>query len=277
MQRLNFLPIGGALGVGVVRLAELRLNDLHLLAQQILLLCLVEAILRRLLKLMLQAEHTRLMQEHFRQQREPPARACLLKQLLLLLRTEEHVLRDEIRHKAGVCAAKQRNDRLRRHVAGHGHIGVKQVAAVAYERFGPRGLPLGNIRKRLDLRNEAGGIGAHGQRPAALDALGYDADGLAAGLLHHLLDAADRTHAVDILRGGDIRRNVDLRHQIDDLIVAHGHVQRRDGHAALDLKGQHHARKHGQAAQRHHRQAAPAGKFRMIHRSCVIHSDSSFA
>ena len=226
---------------------------------------------------MLQAEHTRLMQQHFRQQRKPAARPRLLKQLLLLLGTQKYVLRDEVGHKAGVRAAKHRDDRLRRHVAGHGHIGIKQVAAMTDERLDTRSLALGDIRKRLDLRHEAGRIGAHGQRPAALDALGHDADGLAAGLLHHLLDAADRAHAVDILRGGDIRRNVDLRHQIDDLIVTHGHVQRRDGHTALDLKGQHHAREHGQAAQCHHWQAAPVGKFHMIHRSCVIHSDSSFA
>ena len=96
VQRLDLLPIGGALGVGVVRLAELCLNDLHLLAQQILLLRLVEPILRSLLKLMLQAEHTRLMQQHFRQQRKSAARPRLLKQLLLLLGTQKYVLRDKI-------------------------------------------------------------------------------------------------------------------------------------------------------------------------------------
>ena len=65
VQGKNFLAIGRALGVRIVGLAELRLNDLHLLTQQILLLRLVQAVLRRLLELMLQAEHARLMQQHF--------------------------------------------------------------------------------------------------------------------------------------------------------------------------------------------------------------------
>ena len=226
---------------------------------------------------MLQAEHTRLVQQHFRELGQSPARARLLQQLLLLFRAQEHVLGDEIRHEGRVRAAEHTDDRLRRHVSGRGDVGVKQVAAMADERLGARGSALGHIRKWLNLGHEAGRVRAHGQRPSALDALSHNADGLGARLLHHLLDAADRAHAVHIVRCGDVRRNVFLRDQIDDLIVAHGHVQRRDGHAALDLKGQHHARKHGQAAQRHHGQAAPGGEFRMVHRSCVIHSDSSFA
>ena len=277
MQGEDLLTVVRALGVRIVGLAELRLNDLHLLAQQILLLRLIQPVLCRLLELMLQAEHSRLVQQHFRELGQSPARARLLQQLLLLFRTQEHVLGDKIRHERRVRAAEHADDRLRRHVAGRGNIGIKQIAAVTDERLGARRFPLLHIRHRLDLGHKAGRVRAHGQRPAALDALGHDADGLGAGLLHHLLDAADRAHAVHIVRGGNVGRNVFLRDQVDDLIVAHGHVQRRDGHAALDLEGQHHARKHGQAAQCHHGQAAPGGEFRMIHSRCVIHSDSSFA
>ena len=277
VQGKDLFAVIRALGVRIVGLAELRLDDLHLLAQQILLLRLIQAVLRRFLKLMLQAEHTRLVQQHFRELGQSPARARFLQQLLLLFRTQEHMLGDEVRHERRIRAAKHTDDRLRRHVAGRGDVRVKQIAAVADERLGARRFALGHVRKRLDLGHEAGRVRSHGQRPAALDALSHNADGLGAGLLHHLLDAADRAYAVHIVRCGDVGRNVFLRDQIDDLIIAHGHVQRRDGHAALDLKGQHHARKHGQAAQRHHGQAAPGGEFRMVHRSCVIHSDSSFA
>lgn len=65
MQGKDLFAVIRALGVRIVGLAELRLDDLHLLAQQILLLRLIQAVLRRFLKLMLQAEHTRLVQQHF--------------------------------------------------------------------------------------------------------------------------------------------------------------------------------------------------------------------
>ena len=110
MQGKNFLAIGRALGVWIVGLAELRLNDLHLLTQQILLLRLVQAVLRRLLELMLQAEHARLVQQHFRELGQSPARARLLQQLLLLFRAQEHVLGDEVRHKRRVRAAEHADD-----------------------------------------------------------------------------------------------------------------------------------------------------------------------
>ena len=78
VQGKNFLAIGRALRVRIIGLAELRLDDLHLLAQQILLLRLVQAVLRRLLELMLQAEHACLMQQHFRELGQSPTRARFL-------------------------------------------------------------------------------------------------------------------------------------------------------------------------------------------------------
>ena len=65
VQGKDLFAVIRALGVRIVGLAELRLDDLHLLAQQILLLRLIQAVLRRLLELMLQAEHARLVQQHF--------------------------------------------------------------------------------------------------------------------------------------------------------------------------------------------------------------------
>ena len=110
MQGKDLFAVIRALGVRIVGLAELRLNDLHLLAQQILLLRLIQPVLCRLLELMLQAEHSRLVQQHFRELGQSPARARLLQQLLLLFRTQEHVLGDEIRHEGRVRAAEHTDD-----------------------------------------------------------------------------------------------------------------------------------------------------------------------
>jgi hypothetical protein len=111
---------------------------------------------------MLQAEHARLVQQHFRELGQSPARARLLQQLLLLFRTQEHVLGDKIRHERRVRAAEHADDRLRRHVAGRGNIGIKQIAAVTDERLGARRFPLFHIRHRLDLGHKAGHVRAHG-------------------------------------------------------------------------------------------------------------------
>ena len=122
----------------VVRLAELRLQDLHLLTQQIVLLRLIHTLLRLLLQLVLDMQDLQLMLQIAAELLQAAAGAGLLQKLLLDLRTQEDMLRDEIGHKRGIRAAEDRDDRVRRHMARRVDIIVKEIAAAANQRVDAR-------------------------------------------------------------------------------------------------------------------------------------------
>ena len=272
LQRLDLRPVFVQLLRRIVRLAKLALDDLELLAQQILLLRLIHALLCRLLQTALQVQHLDLTAEHFRELCKPAARPQFLQQLLLLLRTEVHMLRNEICHERGVRAAEDVDDRLRREIARCMDIVVKQIAAVADERFNAGRASLLRIRQRVDYGHEAGRRRCDRRDLAPDQALHHDADGLVAGLLHHLLDAADRADCIHIVRRGHVGRHLLLRGEENNLILAHRLIQRRDRHGPLHVKIQQHAGKHGQPAQRHHRQLPALFKFVIR----ILHSASPF-
>ena len=109
------------------------------------------------------------------------------------------MLGNKVRDKGGIRAAEDRDDRVRRHIAGSMDIIIKQIAAAANQRVDARREALKLIRQRRDFRLDALCRLAHTADRGALDALDHDADELCAGLLHHLLDAADGTDRIELL------------------------------------------------------------------------------
>ena len=101
------------------------------------------------------------------------------------------MLRNKVRHKSRVCAAKNINDGLRCQMTGSMNIIIKQVAAMPNQGVRLGRFSFGNIRKRLHIGLESvHGPTCFGSNPS-LNALNHDANRFTAWLPHHLLDMAN--------------------------------------------------------------------------------------
>ena len=130
-------------------------------------------------------------------------------------------------------------------------IVVKQIAATADQRVDARRQTLKHIQTRFDFGFHTFRRFIHLQDLRALNALDHNADELGTGLLHHLLDAAYSSDRIQLFGGRHIHRNIALANQKDDLVIAHGAVERGDRCASLNVKIQNHFRENGDPAQRH--------------------------
>jgi hypothetical protein len=101
-QRENSLFVLAGVVGGVLAVAQLLLDELHLLPQVVLPLVLAHLLVGGLAELLLDGEDVELVVEHPAQHGQTPRGAQLLQQELFVLILEVHCVGDEVRHIAGV-------------------------------------------------------------------------------------------------------------------------------------------------------------------------------
>ena len=239
-----------AVELDIVVLAQLRLDDLHLLAQIVVALVAVHGLLRLFAQFLLDAEDVELLRKQAVEQREAARRRQLLHQGLAILHAQAHVLREVVGDVGGVGIGEQVDDLLVDHVAVILDVLLKLRKAASEQSLLPLGGDaIGLVGQRHDIRAVALGVAVDVLGPCAVESLHHDAADAAARLAELLPDTADRADGVDLVLLGHVGRQILLGGQKDELVCAHGVTERRDGGGPLHVEGEEHARENMQAAQ----------------------------
>src|SRR5438876_2914177 len=239
-------------------LAALLLARLHLLAEDVLALRLVEGLLDLALDLRLQLEDLVLLREEDREELEALDERPRLEQLLALLEREVGARRDEVGEVRGILGVLRRHRDLRQDRATVVDVLLEEGAHAADERLALDRVPE-ILGERLERRAEEALLRLVAGDPDALEALDDDL-GAAVGDAQEAHDLGDGADAVDLLGRYVVDLGVALRRE-DDVVFLLGH-RRIDGGDALlttDPERDHELREHDRFAQRHERQVARVG------------------
>ena len=123
--------------VKAVVLAELLLDDLHLLTQEILTLVAVHLLIGSIIDLLLNGHDLDLVAERFHKHFKALQGMKLLKKLLLFTVIDAQIVRNIVGDIARITAYNDAQKHLGRHIAGKLHILVKHADAGAHERISP--------------------------------------------------------------------------------------------------------------------------------------------
>ncbi len=191
------------LGLLLVALAELLLDRLELLAQEVLALALVDLGLDLGLDLRAELDHLELAGEDLREAPKPPGHVDGLEQLLLLLGGDAKRAGDQVGEGGGVVEVRDGELELLGQVGDRLDDLGEGALHVARE-----GLELGglfeHVRHRLDPRNEVRLLADVLEDADALGALDQDPQG-AVGDLHHPCHGSRHADAVEVIRAGRCR------------------------------------------------------------------------
>ena len=244
------------LGLGLVGLAQLVLDGLELLAQDVLALGLVHLRLDLVLDLGAQLQHFQLPVHEGGEAAQPLGEVDLFEQLLLVLGLEAHGGGDEVAESRRVVDVGGRQLQLVGQVGDQLDDPGVDGDEVALQRlqFGARHHDVGQVV------HHGGQVRLFGDEPLDLDApdpLGDDAQ-RAVGGLDHLLDGGEHPDGVDVVRAGHLDVRPFGGHQAHLLVAAQdvvdegdrpglAHGQRRHGvgedHGVLERQdGQHRRR-----------------------------------
>src|SRR5438552_4407604 len=236
-------------------LAELLLDRLHLLAEDVLALCLVEGLLDLALDLRLQLEDLVLLREEDREELEALDERPRLEELLALLEREVGTRGDEVGEVRGILGVLRRHRDLGQDRATVVDVLLEEGAHAADERLALDRVPE-ILGERLERRAEEALLRLVAGDPDALEALDDDL-GAAVGDAQEAHDLGDGADAVDLLGRYVVDLGVALRRE-DDVVFLLGH-RRVDGGDALlttDPERDDELREHDRFAQRHERQVA---------------------
>ena len=190
------------LGLLLVGLAELLLDRLELLAQEVLALALVDLGLDLGLDLRAELDHLELAGEDLGQAPQPLGHVHGLEQLLLLLGGDAKRPGDQMGEGGGVVEVGDGELELLGQVGNRLDDLGESALHVAGE-----GLELGglfeHVRHRLDPRDEVRLLGDVLEDADALRALDQDPQG-AVGDLHHPCDGSGHADAVEVIRTGRV-------------------------------------------------------------------------
>ncbi len=215
----------GDLGLLIVPLAQLLLDRLHLLAQEVLALALVDLRLDLGLDLGPEAHHLELAGEDLREAPEPLADVGLLQQLLLLLDRDAQRAGDQVAERRGLVEVGDGELQLLGQVGDLLDDLAEGVLDVAGERL-ELGRGLDHVGDRLDAGDQVGVLGDVVVDPDPLAALDEDAEG-PVGDLHHPRHRAGDPDLVQvvgpggvvlgILRGDHRQQPIAREHVVDQL------------------------------------------------------------
>ena len=228
------------LGLLLVALAELVLDRLELLAEEVLALALVDLGLDLGLDLGAELDHLQLAGEDLGEAAQSLGHIDRLEQLLLLLGRDAQRSGDQVRQGRGFVDIGHRQLELLRQVWDR----LDDLGEGALDVPGERlelGGGLEHVRHRLDPRHEVRLLTDIALDPDPLGALDEDAKG-AVGDLHHPGDGAGNAHPVEVVRagrvvlgiaGGDHRQHPvageDVVDEIDRALLAHRERRQRVG------------------------------------------------
>ena len=220
----------------VVALAQLIADDLHLLAQEIVALTLVDVLLGLILKLVFHAQNLQLMRKELVGDLQTAHGVPLLQNAHLLGKAVGRALAHQVGDIAGVVGCQNFQHRLLYGTLRQIRKLVKKLRRLPHQRLDlRRALHILRIRDGLHTRTEIG-IGLLDLRHLCA-ALAHDqnAHGVARHFQHlpHLRDRADR---IEIVKGRIVLQNILLCYKKDALIAGHGLVQCADRLLASDVK-----------------------------------------
>ena len=235
-----------------IALAELLLDRLELLAQDVLALRAVQLGLHLRLDARPDRGDLLLARQDLGEPAQPLGHVALLEQVLLLLGLEPQRARDEVRQRRGIVEVGDRELQLLRQVRDVLDDARERLLHVAHERRELRPL-VHDVRLGDDARDEVGLLGLELLDPHARAGLDEDAQ-RAVGHLHHPRDRADHADAIQLVRS----RRVGLRGAAgdhDEHPVAAQHVVDQPDRALLPhrQRGQG-VRERDRVAERQHRQ-----------------------
>ena len=161
--------------VKAVVLAELLLDNLHLLTQEILTLVAVHLLIGSIIDLLLNGHDLDLVAERFHKHFKALQGMKLLKKLLLFTVIDAQIVRNIVGDIARITAYNDAQKHLGRHIARKVHILVKHAYAGAHERISPcavRVLTL--IGQKLNFTDEMRRRCRYLHNAASLETLDHD-------------------------------------------------------------------------------------------------------
>ena len=252
--------------VGV--LAKLLADGAELLAQIVVTLALVNALLHLLRNFVFKAQDLKLLLHQRRGMLQPPHGMQLLKQLLLVLIGKGRMLTDDVRNEAGVVRSEHLQQRLLNVSADQLAELLKLAVRIAHERVGAgRAARDRHIRKLRHTSKQVRLTLYHIDQLRAHAALDKNTHILARHT-QELLDLGNGADVIEIPHIRIVRLHILLRNEEDPLVLTQRFLDSQHRFFAADVKMRHHARKHAKPAQRQDRQAGNG--------SLIIHNFVSF-
>ena len=236
----------------LVGLAQLLLDGLELLAQEVLALALVDLAAHVALDLRAQLQHVELAGQDADELAHALLDVVLLEQVLLVLGLDAHGAGDEEGERPRLLHVGGRHLELLRQVGDERHDLAEHA-----EQAGAQGVDLtrlpGLVLDLLDARHQVG-LFAHELRHAhALQALHQDAH-RAVGQLDHLVRQPHRTDRVQQVRSGRLHLRILARDHGQQAVAGEHVVDELDAALLADGQRDHRVREHHRVAQRQHRQ-----------------------
>ena len=247
-------PFAQILNVRRVLVAQLGLNRLDLLPQEIILLILLNLLADARLNLLLHARQFGFAHEQRADGFQPRQLVKFLEHLLTILDLAEHVGRNDIRQLARILDFQNRLHGLSGNPAAHLTIFLKIMVRRAQQRVRFDGNRRSLFEHFIQRAHKVRLFLRHRAQNRAAFALHEQAN-VSARQTKHLLDAGNGAHMINIINGRVIHIHIALRDQKNALVFLHGLIERRNGFLAPRIKMQNHMREDHQPAQRQHRQA----------------------
>ncbi len=244
----------GDLLLAVLALAQLLADRLHLLAEEELLLVLVDVLAHRVADLRADLEHLQLAVEDLRELAQALLHVGRLEQFLLVGDLEVEQRGDEVRDPPLARLGARRAHRLVRDRRDQAHHALELLEHLLGQRLGLDVGALG-LGQRLDPCLEVGRGGLDVRDAHAGDALEQHRITVVLRL-HHPQHRADGADLVELGRRRVVERGITLRHHRQRAIARHHVVQQLDALLAPDVERQDPEREQHRVPDRQHRQLA---------------------
>ena len=234
-------------------LAQLLLDDIHLLAEIIVALRAVDALLCPFHDLMLCVEDKDLVLQSVDQDLQSIGDRKGLEQKLLDFCVEQHIRRDEVSQIGRIVGQPDFKEDVGRELRGQLHVLFKGRLQGTHQRqiTGRRDLLTAVLIRRHRCNHTR--IGRRRMDDdRAVQSLDHHAGGFFA-LLQNLGDLTHDAHLIDVVKGRFVQPGVDLRRQKNQLVALHRDLQRLFAALAADVKVEHHLRKDDDAPERQNR------------------------
>jgi hypothetical protein len=255
----------GQLALRLVGLAQLLPDRLHLLAEDELLLVLIDRLAHRLLDLLTHLEHLQLARQDLDQRLQALAHIEDLEQPLLVLGLQIEQRGDEVAQPAGLLLIARGLHRLVWNRRRQAHDARELADHRLHQRFDleARGFRLADhldvaAQERLGLREVA--------YADALDALDEHGEVVLAGS-HHAQDHGERADLVQVLRARRLVARILLRHDAQHAVGGHDVVQELNAARPADVHRQDREREQHRVTHRHHRHVAAVARLERLERA----------
>ena len=239
--------------VEVAVLTQLVTDHVHLLAQVVIALALVDTGLRLLHDILLDRHDEDLVLHRVDQHLEPVGKVDGLEDDLLDLYVEDDIGRNEIGEFARFVGHADLEEDIGRQLRGQLHIALKGRLERTHQRdIAGRQRMLTAVAVRLDRCVQTAVAGNRFDDRSSPQTLDHDARRLLI-LFDDLFDAAYHADLIDIVDRRFVHAGVHLSGNEDQLIAVHRHLDGAFGTLAVHIKVQHHLREHDNAPKRQNR------------------------